>query len=239
MRRRRMSTRRRREQAKRRRLVLGGIALVMVLLAVPSDVIRKTVQSVAAFAGIEEEKTEVTLPRMKVYALQLGVFDSGELAQSEQKKMMAENIPCIIWQREQMRLVCAASTSEETLPMDAAGEKSACVIHDVLPEVSIELSAGERDVQRAADFLRLPDDVFLKLIDGDEEWSTIVEYVKHEASREKLLHPENELYVQLAQSLLNWCTLMEQMAERPIAVRPYAAVTMCTLCRELRQTLLR
>lgn len=233
-----MTTRQRREQAKRRRLVLGGIALVLVLLAVPMDVVKKTMESVSAFAGLDEETTEMTLPRMEVYALQLGVFDSGELAQSEQKKMMEKNIPCIIWQREKMRLICAASTTEETLPMDAAGGYESHVIQETFPEVSIELSAGERDVQRAADFLRLPDDVFFKLISENDELESIIEYVRHEASREKLLHPENELYVQLAQSILNWCVLMEQMAARPVDVRPYAAATMCTLCRELRQTLL-
>lgn len=238
MRRRRLTTRQRRERARRKRFLLGGIALVLTLLAVPTDVVKKTVESVAAFAGLNKETAEMTLPSMEVYALQLGVFDSGELAQSEQRKMMEKNIPCMIWQREKMRLICAASTAEEKLPIEAAGGQESCVIQETLPEVSLELSAGERDVQRAVDFLRLPDDVFLKLANGSDELQTIIEFVRHEASREKLLHPDNELYVQLAQSLLNWCVLMEQMSSRPVNIRPYAAVTMCTLCRELRQTLL-
>ena len=49
-------------------------------------------------------------------------------------------------------------------------------------------------------------------------------------------HPESALYTQLAQSLVNWCTLMEQTRQETdeAAARRYAAVTICTLCRELR-----
>ena len=59
------------------------------------------------------------------------------------------------------------------------------------------------------------------------------------AERALRAHPQNTIYTQLAQSLLNWCALMEQtmQAQTQAAAAAYARVTMYMLCRELRLTL--
>ena len=64
--------------------------------------------------------------------------------------------------------------------------------------------------------------------------SDILADVQTRARRAVSAHPENTLYTQLAQSLVNWCALME---ETPTGTRPYARATMALLCRELRRAL--
>ena len=59
------------------------------------------------------------------------------------------------------------------------------------------------------------------------------------AARALTAHPQSAVYTQLAQSLVNWCALMEQtmQAQTQTAAAAYARVTMYMLCRELRLTL--
>ena len=60
------------------------------------------------------------------------------------------------------------------------------------------------------------------------------EALRAQAQRGVSAHPENTLYTQLAQSLVNWCALIEKT---PNGDKPYARATMALLCRELRRAL--
>lgn len=59
----------------------------------------------------------------------------------------------------------------------------------------------------------------LSRLEEDETLSDILADVQTRARRAVSAHPENTLYTQLAQSLVNWCALME---ETPTGTRPYA-----------------
>lgn len=139
-----------------------------------------------------------------------------------------------------MRLVCAAATAREDLP--AARFADAYIVKDTLDAVSLRLSAGEGELDAARALLTLPDGAFARLMrpEADEPLSALLDDVRQAAAQAEGAHPENELYTQLAQSLSNWCALIEQTEKRfdGETARQYAAVTMCTLCRELRNTLL-
>ena len=78
------------------------------------------VQAFAQTAGDDSAQAELTLPEMKVWALQLGVFDSGESAAQEQRRLAAEGVPCVVWQRERMRLICGVALSRDGLDVQAA-----------------------------------------------------------------------------------------------------------------------
>lgn len=250
-RRRYVSPRQRRERARHiRRLLraLMAVAALACLMLVPglrrriAGAAREGLQAAQAFAGLREEQVELTLPAMEVYALQLGVYDSGESAESERQRLYAEGIPCMIWQREKMRLICAVSLSRETLDAQAPDGQEAYVITDSMEEVTLRLSAGENEVEEALALLRMPDDMFALLLQSEQEapLADVVKRVREAARKAGGAHPENMLYTQLAQSMTNWCALMESTARQVDAdtARRYAAVTMCTLCRELRMALL-
>lgn len=248
-RRRHISTRQRRERMKRARRRMVLFAAVLVCLALMSSLwerlaamARTGMQAVQAFASVQAGEAELTLPAKEIYALQMGVFDSGESAERERQRLYALGIPCMVWQREQMRLVSAVALTREDLPADAAGGQDAYVITDRWPEVSLRLSVGEAELADVQAMLCMPDHLFDRLLqsEAEEPLGQIVQQAKEAAQKAVPAHPENALYTQLAQSLANWCTLMESaMAQfdAPTA-RRYASVSMGTLCRELRIALL-
>lgn len=108
-----------------------------------------------------------------------------------------------------MRLIADAASKRETLT-DAAAQGMACFIaEETLARVDVSLSAGESDAQTAAELLHLPDETLSRL-EEDETLSDILADVQTRARRAVSAHPENTLYTQLAQSLVNWCALMEE-----------------------------
>lgn len=219
------------------------IALVAVLLVLPfaspqsRTWIKEQAADVQAFS--QSAQLSVTLPAYDVYALQLAVFDNGERAAAELKRLQDEGVRCVIWQKERMRIVVSAALSREALDTSAAKGYEAYVIRDTLPEVHVRLSAQRSDAERAKGLLETPDRTLTALLEGTEKPGDLTARVRLAASEAIHAHPENQLYTQLAQSLLDWCALMEQtMADADEnAARSYGAITLCTLCRQLRQTL--
>ena len=194
----------------------------------------------AVFAGNALGQREVTLPAMRVCALQLGVYDSGERAQAEQERLTAAGMPCIIWQGERMRIVCAAAPEENLLDADVGMETY--VIWDDWATVSLRVSGADEDAQQAAALLTLPDALFLALAQPQEKQplEDAVRRAREAAQPQLTAHQENALYTQLAQSLVNWGALIEQTQQElgDETARRYALLTMATLCRELRTVLL-
>ena len=185
-----------------------------------------------AFADLCAQEIEVTLPERRIYALQLGVFDNEESAESERKRLAAMGVPCVVWQDAQMRLMADAATSRETLLGETAGQTS-FVTEETLTRVDMRLSAGRSDGNDAARLLHLPDEALSRLESG-EALADVLADVRAQAQRGVSAHPENTLYTQLAQSLVNWCALIEKT---PNGDKPYARATMALLCRELRRAL--
>ena len=194
----------------------------------------------AVFAGSEATQRDITLSARRVYALQLGVYDNGERAQAEQERLTAAGMPCIIWQGERMRIVCAAAPVESALDADVGMETYA--IADEWAEVSLRVSGADADAERAAALLTLPDALFLSLAKSEKEQplEDIVRRAREAAQPQLALRGDNALCAQLAQSLVNWCALIEQTRDElgDAAARRYASLTMATLCRELRTVLL-
>jgi len=227
----------------RRRVLTGlGVAALALLAMAPQtrealgQLIGRAVQT-AAFS--QSAQAEVQLESMNVYALQLGAYDSGERAKSEMNRLQGEGILSVLWQREQMRLICDVQRSKPALAADVAQGLDAWVISDTLDAVTLRVTtdtAGVGDVRR---LLMTPDTVFAALCDGTEPLSAIVESVSPLARSAADAYPDNALYTQLAQSLVNWCTLMESVrgVHGDEAAAAYARATMCTLCYELRQAL--
>ncbi|MCI7735954.1 MAG: hypothetical protein MSL26_02235, partial [Clostridiales bacterium] len=85
---------------RRRAMILGGVLLLAgAAMAQPLrdrllQAGRAGLAAVQTFAGSTPEEAELTLPEIKIWALQLGVFDSGERAAQEQKRLLAQGIPC-------------------------------------------------------------------------------------------------------------------------------------------------
>ena len=229
---------------RRRALILGGVLLLAgTAMAQPLrdrllQAGRAGLAAVQTFASSTPEEAELTLPEISIWALQLGVFDSGERAAQEQERLLAQGIPCAVWQREQMRLICEAAPAKEALDMAAAGGQESFVIAETAPQVSLRLSAAQGEAQEAAAFLALPDELLERLFAG-EPLTELVAKTRETAARALTAHPQSAVYTQLAQSLVNWCALMEQtmQAQTQTAATAYARVTMYMLCRELRLTL--
>lgn len=247
MRRHYISRRERLERARRmrRRAIMAGIVALLAALGMAPPLRakiesagRQGIQAMQAFAAREEAQAELTLPGREVYALQVGAFDSGERAEQERSRLAQQGLPCIIWQREQMRLICCAAATREALDMVSAKGKDAYVVADSWPQVRLCLRAGQADVEEALALLMLPDGLFGRLQSG-EALGTLVDEAREKAKRALDTHPENVLYSELAQSLQNWCSLMEETAstQSEATARAYATATMCTLCRELRVAL--
>lgn len=231
----------------RRRAIIVGAVAVFCALAASADVrmliaksMEQGVQAAQVFASTEAETREITLSQMEVYALQLGVYDSGERAQSEQQRLTAAGVPCIVWQRDKMRIVCSVSMSREALDLAAAGGNDAYVIKDVLPEVRLRIGAAAGEMDAAAELIVLPDTALSELLAGSSgrALEEIVNDTREKASAALKAHPEHLLYSQLAQSLINWCEIVTAQDGGEQTTKNYALVTMCTICREWRAALL-
>lgn len=247
-----MSTRQRRERARhmRRRAALCAMVLALGALSA-SQAAREKIGGAAreaaagvasAFAGREAAVEELTLPAMRVYALQLGVYDNGELAQQEQQRLSQAGVPCIVWQRERMRIVCAAALAQAELDGAQSAGLETYPIEEEMPEVRLRLGAPRRDMEDVCALLTLPDAAFARLLQTEEAQPLdgVVQDARALATRAAAAHGESALYAQLAQSVVNWCALIEGTREEwgGELARQYAALTMCTLCRELRAELL-
>ncbi len=239
--------RRERERGKRmrRRALVAGVVLLVCSLAMTPDLrlwiaeaAERGVMAAATFAGPTAGSAALTLPEITVSALQLGVYDSGERASAQQKRLSEAGVASIIWQREKMRIVCAVAMDRAAIDWSAAGGSEAFVITDTLPEVSLRLSCAAGEEDAAAQFVRLPDALLEELLsDAGRPVADLAQEVRRLSQSALAAHPEHLLYTQLAQSLINWCDLMESGVVTP-SLRSYAAVTMCTICREWRVALL-
>jgi len=236
------------QRRKRRQMLLIRRRLVIVLIvallsaAAMSDGLRQKLhsameKSTQAFAGGQGAQTELTLPERRMYALQLGVFDSGERAASEAKRLEQSGVRSMVWQREKMRIVSGIAPNREQLDLGSAKGHDAYVISDTLEEVSMRISADADAIEEVCALLTLPDSLLDQLLkSGGEALSETVQRTRAQAQAAQTAHPGNELYTQLAQSLLNWCALIEQVQEQTDAqsAGSYAQVTMYALCHELR-----
>ena len=241
-------SRRQREARRRRWMRRFCVAVVVILLGVAAmspelrarvvGVFRRGVQTVTAFAQRETAQTEVILPERKVYMLQLGAFNNGELAQNELQQLWAAGVPCIIWQREQMRILCDAAFEAELLSQAAAQGREAFVIEGTLGEVVLRVEADSGQIGDVQTLICLPDALLDAL--GDESLPELLQKTREQAQTAKAEHPNHLLYTQLAQSLLNWCDLLEGVMQNQgeSIARNYARATMCVLCFELRKALL-
>ena len=241
---RRLTSRQRRQRAKiiRNRVITAALVLMLAAAAMAPalreqlmQVIDRSIRAAQAFAVMREGETVVTLEPIALYALQLGVYDNGERAQSERERLSQLGIPCAIWQESEMRLIAAVSASRETMDMSAAKGQESFIVAKTLEKVELKLSAEENSLSAAAELMRLPDETLIRLMDGRDALSDILADVREKAERAVGEHPENELYTQLAQSMLNWCALIERTSDNSYA---YAGATMALLCTELRRTLL-
>lgn len=238
-----ITDRRRRQRAmrlRRRLMIAGGVLLLGALAMAPGmrEKLSGAMQAVQTFG--ESAQLELTLPQREIYALQLAVFDSGERAASEAQRLQSEGVRCIVWQKEKMRIVVSAAFSRDALDREAAMGHDAYVIEESLEAVTLQLSGSARALEEAKALLEMPDDVLKRLLAQDGgTLESILADTGAAAQRAVNAHPDNALYTQLAQSLINWCALMDAaMAETQAQqARSYAAVTMCTLCRELRLAL--
>lgn len=237
-----IAQRRKKERAarlRRRLMIAAGILLLSALAMSPQmhERIAALSQGIQTFG--ESIQGELTLEEMEVYALQLAVFDSGERAAQEAKRLQAQGVRCVVWQRERMRIVADAAFSREALSGDAAQGNDAYVIRETLPGVALRLTADAKDLEAARQLLEMPDRIFREIAQDEGHIAQIIADVRPAAEAAIEAHPENALYTQLAQSLVNWCRLMENAAPElsQARLRSYAAVTICTLCRELRLAL--
>ena len=226
-------------------IAIGVLMLAVMAMAQPLReslllTLKRVAGAVQAIAISGPAQTQVTLPSRTVYALQLGAYDNGKHAQDELVRLSQEGLLAVIWQKEQMRLVCDASEGKGKLDTGAAMGRDAWVISEELPEVSLIVTAGSASLDTVRSLLLLPDALFAKLC--DESWSLAktVEHARDAATPAQRTDPDNALYSQLAQSLVNWCNLMDSIREShsETAAKSYARVSMCTLCRELRLALL-
>ena len=232
---------RKRRAAQQRKHMMRLAALLCVLAGlacIPSMRERlEQFSGIQVFSQLDEQ--EITLPEYDVYALQLAVFDNGQRAAAEAKRLQQAGVRCVIWQKEKMRIVADAALSREALNPDAAKGRDAYVISDTMEEITLRLQADAIGIEQAKELLQTPDGVFNSILTGKESMQDIVSHTRTLAGEAVGAHPENALYTQLAQSLVNWCGLMDRTLEQAdeADARSYGAVTMCMLCRELRQAL--
>ena len=248
MRRRRTRVTWRQREARRRRrrrlCIAAAVAMLAVVAMAPQlrgELAAWARRGLAAVPALipRSGEAQVTLPERRVYALQLGVFDSGERAQTELQRLTDDGVPCVIWQREQMRIVCDAACAREALDVASPQGREAYVIGEALPEVVLRVEAQSGALGDVRTLLLLPDEL-LSALSGEEVLTGLLERTRSQAVAALHAHPEHELYTQLAQSLCNWCALIEGTLETQgeAAARSYARVTVCTLCYELRRTLI-
>ena len=232
---------RKRRAAQQRKHVMQLAAVLCVLAGLACA--PSIGERIGRFSGIQAfsqmAQQEITLEAYDVYALQLAVFDNGERAAAEARRLQQAGVRCVIWQQKRMRIVADAALSREKLNLDAAKGQDAYVISDTLEGITLRLRADAAGVAQAKRLLETPDAVLKAILTQEEALDEIVAQTKMLAGEAAFAQLENALYAQLAQSLLNWCDLMETtLAQANEAeARSYGAVTMCLLCRELRQAL--
>lgn len=227
----------------RRRILVTGLVLGLASLAMSlplrariKEIGLAGIQAMSVFAP-QGESVDVILPQMTVYALQLGVYDNGESAQAQQTGFQQLGIPCVIWQREKMRLVCDASLSRGGLNTALAAGAETYVFSETLPEVTLRISAAQGETQAVGELLLLPDEMARAFDEGNGELEPWIAAARSTAEAVMAVHPEHALCMQLAQSMLRWCDMMEAAPFAQEQMQAYAAVTMWTLCRELRYAL--
>lgn len=237
-----ISSRRRR---KRFRRVMRGttIAALILLLGVTAAsagygriLPAWIADGVPAFSGKEAgAQLEITLPEISLYALQLGVFDSGERAADEAQRLKGMGVVCMIWQKEKMRLISDVAFDRQSLDLSTAKGADAYVIEETLPKVVLRIGASSEEIEAIRTLLQLPDDVLSALARGGDPAEACAR-VRPLAQAALEAHPEHELYTQLAGSLIRWCDMME--SREMTGARGYGAASMAALCRELRQALM-
>lgn len=221
-------------------MIAAGVLLLGALAMAPGlkEKLRNLSWDVQAFSS-GAQQAQLTLPEREIFALQLAVFDSGERAASEARRLQAKGVHCIVWQREKMRIVSSVALSRDALDLETAKGEEAYVIRDTMEAVPLRLSCGAAEMAQVQTLLETPDSVLTRLLTCEEPLSDILADVASVVRQAAGGHPDNALYTQLAQSLANWCALMERTMKETDerSARSYAAVTMCTLCRELRLAL--
>ena len=231
------------QRIRRRLLIVAMVALLAGAAMTPelrqriAETVRRGMDTAQAFAPGRRAQAELTLPEREVYALQLGVFDSGERAASEAQRLQAAGVRCVIWQRDKMRIVSDVALSRDGL--NTGEGQLGYIIQETLPRVCMRLTADAGDLEAVQALLMLPDALLTALLDEGQALEPLLADTRAQAERALSAHPESTLYTQLAQSLINWCALIEQTRREAdeAAARRYAAVTMCTLCRELRMAI--
>lgn len=220
----------------------AGFIMVVGILAVLacSPAVRRMMANADIQTFSQREQQEISLKQYDVFALQLAVFDDGERAANELKRLQNKGVRCVIWQRERMRIVADAAFERDALDLAAAKGQEAYIIRDTLEAVSLRLSADALSVAQAKRLLEAPDHLLHKIISEDETPMEQIAAEAEEIAGDALsCAQENALYVQLAQSLKGWGGLMKKTLEDAgeDAARNYGAVSMCLMCRELRQAL--
>ena len=231
----------RQRHMRRRWMIAAGVLALGSMAMAPQ--LRKEItvlgrQLTPVFA--QEAQMELTLPQREIYALQLGVFDSGERAASEVQRLTQTGVKCLVWQRDKMRIISGVALSREKLLASGTGGHEAYVIKDVMPKVTVRISCDARRLEEVRRMLETPDAILMHLLTGEAaSLEALVEETGDCAQCALHAHPEHALFTELAQSLANWCALMERTMESETQemARSYAALTMCTLCRELRAAL--
>lgn len=237
---------RQRMAARRRRC--AGVAVCILLVAgaafspVRENMMRAAKDGAAALWSIARHDVQtqtLILPELEVYALQLGVYESGERAQTEAERLLEAGIPCVVWQRERMRLVCGASLSAEGLDHTAAAGRETFVVHETLPQIRLRLNAEAEELKAVCELLRLPDTLLETLDGGDAQLDALVAQTRSKAQAALTAHPESVLYTQLAQSLMDWCALVQQAQDSSMgeSSRVYAQAMACVLADRLRSAL--
>ena len=235
-----VAERQRKRRAAQLRKDILRIACTVCALAVLASLTSARIRNMEIQTFSQQQtQMDMKLEAYDVYALQLAVFDSGERAANELARLQGLGVRCIIWQKERMRIVADAALSREALNVGAAKGQEAYVIHDTLEAVSLRLSADASGMQMAKRLLETPDQIFEALTLEKHPLESVVAQTMELARSSVDAYPENALYTQLAQSLINWCALMEKTLSQTdeATARSYGAVTICTLCRQLRQSL--
>lgn len=231
--------RRSRLQAGRRLVIASLAALVGTAMLSPQmrtafgSAWAACLPAVGVFAAPEAAQAEITLPAQRVYALQLGVFDSGDRAAAEAKRLAEAGVPCMVWQRDKMRIVSAVAQDRESLRGADTATAEGYVIEDETESVTVRITAQADRIERVRELLLLPDAALAQLLDRDgAPLKEIVSHVREKADPARTAHPENGLYTRLAEGLMSWCEWAERAGAR--AERSCAAAAMYALCRELR-----
>lgn len=219
--------------------VLAGIALLLGITALPLGLGERldsiVVRSTQVFSAGKRAQMEIVLPEIRVYALQLGVFDDEARASAEAQRLEKQGILCMIWQKEKYRLIADIALKREDIDYAAAKGREAYVIEELLEPVCLRIEAEEEEIGEVCTLLQLPDESLARLIDGKTIGDEIV-CIRAAAHAAANTHPEHALYTTLAENLTAWCNVMEK--PESINARGYGAAAMFVLCRELRQALI-